>query len=146
MIRKLSFKGYIWLFLAVLWGIKSIQMDVGTFSSPGPGFVPFTVALFLFSLSVILIVKGNLFAEEKLVERPDLKIGSLYIVCYIIGYVFLFKKIGYLFSTFLVMTFVLRSMGTRRWAWALGGAILVTLLSYLFFGVVLKLNLPTGIF
>jgi len=62
------------------------------------------------------------------------------------AYVFLFKKIGYLFSTFLLMIFVFRSMGTKRWLWALSESLLVTLLSYLFFGFILDLNLPAGFF
>lgn len=127
-------------------GIRSIQLDLGKFSCPGPGFAPFILTLVLFSLSFVLLIQIILLRKERGVQRLDLRISAFYIGCYIVGYVLLFKKIGYLVSTCLLMTFLFKSMGTKRWVWALGEALLVTLLSYLFFGVLLNLNLPTRIF
>jgi hypothetical protein len=146
MIKKKYLEGLIWLLLSIFLCIKTSWLGLGTFSTPGPGFTPFVVALCLFSLSLILFIQAILSQKEKVVKRLDLRMSAFYIFCSIVVYVFLFKKIGYLFSTFLLMTFLFRCMGTKWWGWVLGGAFLVTFLSYLFFGVILKLNLPTVFF
>ena len=146
MIKEQYLEGFIWLSLSIFLGITSIQLDLGTFRSPGPGFMPFMVALFLFSLSLILILQITLSRKEGVPEKLGFRVSALCIICYMVAYVFLFKKIGYLFSTFLLMIFVFRSMGTKRWLWALSESLLVTLLSYLFFGFILDLNLPAGFF
>lgn len=138
--------GLVWLFLSLLLGIKSVQLGLGAVSSPGPGFIPFLLALCLFSLSLLLLIQASLLSKEKVALKWNLRMSVFYVVFSIGVYVFFFKKIGFLLSTFLLMTFLFRWMGTKRWLWALGKAILVTLLSYLFFGVILQLNLPAGIF
>lgn len=146
MIKKAYVEGIVWFFLAVFMGIKSIQMDLGTFSSPGPGFMPFIVALCLFSLASILLVQTTRTRKEQAMEKFGFRMSALYISCSIVAYVLLFKKMGYLLSTFLFMVFVFKSIGTEKWVWASGAALLVTLLSYLVFGMILQLNLPAGIF
>jgi putative tricarboxylic transport membrane protein len=146
MIKKKYLEGFIWLSLSIFLGIKSIQLDLGTFQSPGPGFMPFMVALFLFSLSLILILQITLSGREEVAQKLGFRVSALCIICYIVAYVFLFRKIGYLFSTFLLMIFVFKSMGIKRWVGTLSAALLVTLLSYLFFGLILNLNLPAGFF
>ncbi len=146
MIKKLRLESCIWFFLSIFLGNESIHLNLGTFRSPGPGFVPFMLALFLFLLSLILFIQDNLFQKERSVPGSGFKMNAFYIICFIFGYVFLFKKLGYLFSTLLLMTFIFRFMGMKRWMWALGSGILVTFVSYLFFGVLLQLNLPSGIF
>ena len=146
MIKEQYLEAFIWLSLSIFLGITSIQLDLGTFRSPGPGFMPFMVALSLFSLSLILILQIALSPREGVAEKLGFRVSALCIICYMVAYVLLFKKLGYLFSTFLLMIFVFRSMGTKRWLWALSESLLVTLLSYLFFGFILDLNLPAGFF
>jgi hypothetical protein len=139
-------EGVLGLSLGIFLGIKSIQLDLGTFQSPGPGFMPFIVSLFLFSLSLILILQITHSGKERGTEKRGFRVGALCIICSLVAYVFLFKKLGYLFSTFLLMIFVFRSMGTKRWLWALSESLFVTLLSYLLFGLLLDLNLPAAFF
>ena len=146
MIKRPYFEACIWLAISTLLGIESVKLDLGTFSSPGPGLMPFTLALCLFLLSLLLFVQTNFLLKEKVVRRLGLRLSALYIFCYIIGYSLIFKKLGYLISTFLFMSLLFRSMGTKKWMWTFGLAFLVTFLSYLFFGMFLGLNLPTGIF
>jgi len=141
MAKKAYIEALIWLFFSVFLGITSIQLEFGTFRSPGPGFLPFMTALFLFLLSLIL-----LFQKSESNHRLNLRMSACTIVCLIIGYALICKKIGFLFSTFLLMSIIFKVMGTKRWGWVLVEALLVTFLSYLLFGMILGLNLPTGIF
>lgn len=146
MSRKIYCEVSIWVVLSALLGVKAIQLDLGTPSAPGPGFMLLVLAVLLFSLSVILLLQRRHPTEEKVVQQSNFKMSAFYIACSIVLYIFFFKKIGFLFSTLLLLIFLFRSMGTRKWRWVFAEAIIVTFLSYLLFGVILKLNLPTGIF
>ena len=146
MVKRAYFEGVVWLFLGVFIGIKAIRMDLGSFTTPGPGFMPFIVALALFSLSVILLVQTVVSRTEEVEQKPGFRISAFYIPCYVVAYVLLFRKVGYLVSTFLLMIFVFKSMGIEKWVWAAITALIATVLSYIFFGLILKLNLPAGIF
>lgn len=141
MVKRIYVEVLIWIFVSVFFAVKSIQLDIGTFRSPGPGFAPLMAAVFLFLLSLILI-----FENRQVTGRLDLRMSALYIVCLMIGYVLIFKKTGFLFSTFVLMSIVFRVMGTKRWGWVFVEALLVTFASYLLFGMILGLNLPSMMF
>jgi hypothetical protein len=134
----------IWLFLSIFLGAESVQLGLGKPVSPGPGFIPFLLALCLFVLSSLLIFRASSL-RTGLAERPRLRASVFYVTGSIILYVFLFKRLGYLLATFLLMGFLFRTMGTRRWRWVIGGAFLATSLTYFFFGIVLNLSLPSGL-
>jgi putative tricarboxylic transport membrane protein len=146
MIKTRYIEGVVWLCLSIFLGIESTQLGLGVFSSPGPGFIPFILALCVCLLSLLLLLQASLSKKEKIQDNVGFRVSAVYVVCLIVAYVLLFKKIGYLLSTFLLMTFFFKSMGTRRWMLALIEASLATLLSYFLFGLILKLNLPTGFF
>jgi len=141
MVKRIYVEVLIWFSVSIFFAVKSIQLDIGTFRSPGPGFAPLMAALFLFLLSVVLI-----FEKRQVASRLNLRMGALYVVCLMIGYVLVFKKLGFLFSTFVLMSIAFRVMGTKRWGWVFVEALLVTFASYLLFGMILGLNLPTVIF
>ena len=138
-------EGLIWFVLSILLGIKSIQLGLGTFASPGPGFMPFGVALVIFILSIILFIKSYFLRDASAGQNLNLRISPFVIILSLIVYVFVFKEIGYILSNFLLWIIIFRFMGTtKRWIWAGIESIFVTLLSYVIFGLVLKLYLPTG--
>jgi len=145
MFKKPYLEGYTWLTLSILLGIKSITLDLGNFSSPGPGFTPFVMAVFMFVLSLILLVQ-TYHAEKSLAQGLNFRSNSLFVIFSMVVYVFVINKIGYILSSFVLWTLIFRAMGTKKWKWSLIEGILVTFLSYLIFGVVLKLNLPIGFF
>jgi hypothetical protein len=146
MTKKECFEGIIWLALSLFLGVKAVLLDLGTLSSPGPGFMPFLVALFLFTLSLILMFQMVRSQKERRAQKLDLT-WSAFSIAFSIGiYILFFKKVGFLLTTFMLMVFLFRMMGTKKWMWILSGSLFVTFLSYLLFGVALKLNLPAGIF
>jgi len=146
MIKKLHFEGFVWLSLSVFLGVQSIKLGIGSASAPGPGFMPFIFALILFLLSLLLLIIPIISQKEKVRQKLDLRI-SVFSIAFSIGvYVLIFKKIGYLFATFLLMTILFKYMGTKKWLWALAEAFLATISSYLFFKMGLGLNLPDWIF
>jgi putative tricarboxylic transport membrane protein len=147
---RMNRKGYlqvlVWFLLSIFLGIESFQLGLGTPSAPGAGFMPFLFAVFLFTLSIILFFQTTFSQKSVANKRVELRLGALSVLCSIVAYVFVYKQLGYLLSTFLLMTFLFKILGTRRWFWAVGQGILVSVLSYIVFGILLKLNLPSGIF
>ena len=145
MIKQLDFEGFVWLSLSIFLGIQSIKLGIGSASAPGPGFMPFIVVLILFLLSLLLLITPAL-SQKKARQKLDLKINAFSIAFSIGVYVLIFKKVGYLFATFLLMTVLFRYMGTKKWLWVFAEAFLATILSYLLFKMGLGLNLSSGIF
>lgn len=146
MVKKISVEALIWLALSILLGIKSVQLELGTFSTPGPGFMPFGVALLVFILSLVLFIQPYFLRIEKVRQSLNFRMNSIFIILCMIVYVFFFKEMGYIVSSLLLWTVIFKLVGTKRWRWALIEGILVTFSSYLIFGVALKLNLPVGLF
>lgn len=143
------FEGLLWFSLAVLVGHKSIGIELGTPTSPGPGFMPFILALFLALLALIIFFTRSPASDLKgeMTSTLGVRLGlrALAIVSLIIGYVLFFKVLGYLISSFILMIFLFRFAGNRRWISVLSSSLLAAFLSYLLFSVILKLDLPKGV-
>ncbi len=145
MLKRLYFEGLFWLALSIFVCIKSIQLELGDLTSPGPGFMPFGMAMIMLFLSLLMFGKAY-FSKAEVEQTLNLRIGSVAIVLFIIGYVIIFKTLGYILSGFLLWPLIFKFMGAKQWLLALVEGIAVTFLSYLVFGMFLGLNLPVGIF
>ena len=63
-----------WLFVAVVVSVASFRLDVGTFRTPGMGFVPFGAAVLLGLLAVISFFQPA--GKEKAAEKQPLFRGT----------------------------------------------------------------------
>lgn len=142
---SIYFEGLFWLLLSVFLGAKSAQLGLGTPRSPGPGFIPFLLAICLLVLASIFTLRSSPLRAALAAEKTRMRAGVFCVAGSIMLYVFLFKRLGYLLATFLLMLFLFRIMGTRGWGWVLVWAFMAASLTYLFFGMVLNLNLPSGL-
>ncbi len=68
----------------------------------------------------------------------------IYVLGVLLVYAFFFSILGYLLSTFLFLL-LLKPVIEKKWSFVLAGALLVTLVSYFVFDVLLKAQLPRGI-
>jgi len=123
-------------------GVKSLHLGLGTFSSPGSGFMPFLISLITFILSVTMIAQASSMREEVIKLRAD----ALWIIFSMIIYCVILKRVGYIPSSLMLWTLIFKLAGTRSWIWALAQGGIVTFLSYTIFGIILGLNFPVGIF
>jgi putative tricarboxylic transport membrane protein len=139
--------GYILLIIGVVTAWSSMQLAMGSFKRPGPGFLPFGLACILIVLAVALIAsrwkKGSgriPFWPERTWLRPLL--GSLAFALYAL----LIGLIGFLLTTFVFMIlwmWVIEGISWRQIATVSTG---VTLVLYLIFSYFLEVPLPGGIF
>jgi putative tricarboxylic transport membrane protein len=132
----------------VIWQSGSVPR--GDISQPGPGFMPFWVAVILAILSAFLWVESGLrknspdevrfLSGEGRWRSVVLTGGSL------LGYAFLIETLGFLLSTFVLLLFLFRFIGNQKWWVVLTGSSVVTLVTHLLFRVALKVQLPRGPF
>ncbi|OGP63048.1 MAG: hypothetical protein A2170_11675 [Deltaproteobacteria bacterium RBG_13_53_10] len=141
--------GLFWLGISIFVCIKSIQVGVGTFRSPGSGFLPFWAGGVFGLLALILVVstlvsrkqavKGISLWKEVQWPKVLLVLASLYL------YALFLQKIGYLPMTFALMLLLFGlTEGTKWWLRFLSSLITVSA-SYLVFHVLLEVQLPKGI-
>jgi len=137
-----------WLALggALCWGAS--QLDLGSPSEPGSGFLPFGTGFLLGILALVHLAQITFRKDEK--EEPLLgevrwKRGAC-VAASLLLYALLLPRLGYLLTTFLFMAVLFSVYARRKW-WVVGSAsLLVIALTYLVFHHWLKVQFPVGIF
>lgn len=128
--------------------LESRRLEVGTFQTPGPGFLPFLAAIGLGLLAVIAFIqtlrektsqeKGVPFFGEYLI-----KVGLLTGV--LIVYVLLLNILGFMIGTFLLLLFLFRIVEPVRWSKVFLASGITLAAVYLLFDLFLGTRLPKGI-
>jgi hypothetical protein len=120
---------------------------MGSLKRPGPGFLPFGLAVILIALSIALIAsqwkKGSgkaLFWPERTWVRPLL--GTIAFALY----AFLIDLIGFLPTTFIFLILWMWIIEGISWRQIATVSIGVTVVLYMIFGYFLEVPLPGGIF
>lgn len=138
-----------WVALSLFIMFMSYKLDLGRLREPGPGLMPFLIALTLFLVSLPVLVKSVLgrggkdqTAEEEMGQSSLWKI-SLLVGC-LVAYGLLLEKLGYLIATFLLLAGLFRLTGNKRWIVILITSAFVALVTYFAFNY-FGLKLPLGI-
>lgn len=142
--------GLFWLAIAFFVCFKSFQMEIGTFQSPGSGFLPFWSGVILGILTIFLIITSVLKKQGKVSiarlwsgtqwTKVILALTSLFI------YTILLPKLGYLIATVALVIILFNLMGRPKLWVQVVSAMGIVFASYIIFYVWLKVQLPTGIF
>lgn len=141
-----------WMGLGILFLIGALQQGLIRKEVPGPGFLPFIVAIILISLSLMLFIpalvkkretngaieKPQFFPEKDSLKKIFLSILALFAYGIALDYG------GYMLTTFVLMLFMPRLIEPIRWIKLFILAFLTAVLSYLLF-YVLEVRLPIGI-
>ena len=105
--RKHVISGLFWLAVSIFVAVMAIDLGLGTFSSPGSGFIFFWSSVGLGALSVILILKSILGKGE---ANPfmdlwkGLKWGNAVLaIVMLLLYALILTKLGFMLSTFMLM-------------------------------------------
>ncbi len=146
--RKHLVSGLFWLAISIFVGIMALDLGLGTFSSPGSGFIFFWSSVGLGSLSVILIAKSifRTGGAKPLADLwKDLKWGNaLLAIIILFVYALVLTKFGFILATFVLM-FVLFGIGRSSYRVAILSALITTILSFIMFRYFLEVHLPRGI-
>ena len=136
-----------WFVVGFLICEESYRINLGSFRSPGPGFLPFGSGLILAGLALFILIRSlrrrvgerRAFWEER-ARWPKVALALVIILIYGL----LLETLGFLLTTFVTMAFLFKAIEPQRWRTVLLGAFLSALGSHLIFQVWLKVELPKG--
>ena len=148
--QKDKYIPFFWILVGIAICFKSYHLELGKLYRPGPGFMPFIAGGMIGVLGLILLFSTYFQKEGKETKKGAhvrLRFHPLILTLLIlIAYSIVLNLIGYMISTFLLMLSLFSFGGRKRKWWLIvGGAVLVTLVSYLVFDVWLRCSFPKGI-
>ena len=139
-----------WLGVGIAFLVGSLQAGLFRKGIPGPGFLPFIIALSLIVLSLMVFFPAlsrkeedpveiqNFFPEKDSFRKVFLGLIALF------AYGFALEYTGYIITTFVFMIFTSMIMERGKWVGPLVMAVLTAILSYFLF-VSLEVQLPRGV-
>ncbi len=122
----------------------ALKIGFGSFRLPGPGFLPFWLAVILTIMSVIhLLTQLGTDAKVKLWPgktwfRPLLAIVIMF------AYAYLMKWFGFCTATFVLFVTWMTVVAKEKWSTVAVVSVLATAITYLLFEVFLQVPLPKG--
>ena len=136
--------------LAILAGIGSLRLGIGTLHNPGTGFMAFGASLFLGFFGLALLLRAAIDKDDSK-EVSSLFSGRLWkrvilVLVALLIYAKVMPLAGYLISTFLLMSFLFWIVKGQKWGWVLVSSFLSTLLTYYIFSKLFGGQFPEGLF
>jgi len=139
----------IMLLIAAYICIESLRLPLGSWRNPGAGFLPLGSGLSLGILSIIAYMQTRFRSGDRARgswHSKERRKSLLAILAVLVGYSLILDYLGFLVSTFLLLLLLFRLVEPQKWAVAVGGSVVASLVSYAVFEVWLKTQLPKGIF
>ena len=139
----------LWLLFALWVCVGSLRLEMGTFSDPGPGFLPFWTGALLgvFAVAHFLNVTLRSFEREtSVLPWTDVRWQkAVWVVLALLAYALLLSVLGFIADTFLLMLFLFRILEPKRWWVVVATTLLVIGITYLVFEIWLMVQFPKGI-
>ncbi len=137
-----------WLLISIAVFVESIRLGIGSLHNPSRGFLTFGASGILGILSLVLFVQASVRKEEA--EREPLFNGRwqriLFVLIVLILYSWSMPILGYLISTFALMTLLFWVLEKKKIWVVLLSSSLSTLATYLVFSKWLNCQFPGGLF
>jgi putative tricarboxylic transport membrane protein len=149
--KKEAIGSSFWIALGLLFSAGAFRYGLFEEGVPGPGLLPLIAGIILISLGVgVLIPALKKEAKPKPAEKgffPEKdSFKKLLLAVVALGvYGMALEYMGFLIMTFLFMIFLLRFIEPQKWTVVLTTSLLTAASSYLLFQLLLKVQLPKGI-
>ena len=138
---------FFWVVVGVLACYGANQLGRGSVAEPGAGFIFFWSGLVLMILSLIVLADSIRSSEDAVREIPRINWPKIVLVLFsLLLYAFFLERLGFVLTTFVLMSFLLGCIEGTGWLRSLGVASAAALTSYAMFELWLKIRLPRGIF
>jgi len=149
-IRKIE--GFFWIGIGVLICLLAWKSKIGSFREPGPGFVAFVSGLFVSMIGLIMGLSEFL-SKTHLPNTTDVNhkfsLTSwprlIYTMVLLVSYGLLLNTLGYILTTFLVMSGLFYDREKSRWSLSLLASMISTMVTYFVFQVWLRCQFPRGL-
>ena len=130
-----------------------VSYGLGTLRSPGPGFFPFVMGLVVAVISgawcgvetVHRLRQRHLPLPEAVPEQKYHRDELISAIGAMVIYAIALERAGFVISTSILLALLFWLVGKIRLSTSVFGAIVASLLCYLFFGKLLSVQLPRGI-
>jgi len=137
--------GYVLLAIGVITAWSSTSLSMGKASRPGPGFLPFGLALILSILAIALILENRKKGESAAPFWPERTwLRPLLGVAIFLLYAFVLGILGFIPTTFLFLVVWMGAIERIRWFTLLTISIAVTAVLFFIFEYFLEVPLPAG--
>jgi hypothetical protein len=138
-----------WLLVSILVFAESLRIGIGTVQNPGMGFMTFGASGILGILSLVLFLQASV-RKVDLRHKP-LFAGTLwrrifFVLLVLTVYARVMPVLGYLISTFVLMTLLFGILEKKRPWFVSLYALAATLFTYLAFSKWLNCQFPQGLF
>jgi putative tricarboxylic transport membrane protein len=137
------------LAIGVFFVLYARTVEIGTFTEPGPGFLPFWGGLTLVAMSIILFLKS--YARKTETVRPSFFLQPdswkrvLAVFLSLIVYNLLLTPLGFTITTFLFLVFLVKFIFPQTWKRSLVVGVLSSIFARLLFINFLETQLPRGL-
>lgn len=136
-----------WFGIGVVVCFGANRLGIGSATDPGSGFIFFWSGLILALLSLMLFTDS---LREVTLEAQEIK-GTNWgkvslVLASLVLYALFLEKLGFVFTTFVLLSFILGLSEGKKWPRILGVASAATLASFALFELWLRIRLPKGIF
>lgn len=149
-LNKDKWSSLVWLGVAGFICLGAYRLSLGSFSSPGPGFLPFIAGIFLAVLSCLLFTQSrrssirpraanNIWSKGG--KGPKVILTIFILFSYALG----MEYLGFLLSTILFLALLLRTIEPQRWIVVLFTSLSASSAAYLIFERWLQCQLPKGV-
>lgn len=139
--------GIFFLLFSIYICWKSLQLGLGAFHKPGPGFISFWSGLSLGILALLMIIQNIWFNKANLTEEGKEKTNWRAITSVfasIFAYILLLNYLGFIITTILFVWILLKSVEKKGWFLTTWVSLVIALGSYVIFKVWLMAELPKG--
>ena len=136
------------LFVGIFFTLYARKVEIGTWTEPGPGFLPFWAGLILAIMSVALFIgsyaKKTWQARSAFFPQPDSWKRVLATFLSLVVYNVLLTTMGFTFTTFLFLLFLVKFIFPQTWKRTLAVSVCGSLFARLLFINFLETQLPKG--
>ncbi len=136
-----------WVAAGLLACYGATRLGLGSVTEPGAGFIFFWSGLILVVLSLIVFADSFRATADTAREIGEMNWTKIALVLLsLLLYAFLLEKLGFVLTTFVLVSFLLGCVEGINWFRSLGVACAAALASYAMFELWLKIRLPKGLF
>ena len=136
-----------WVVLGILVCYGATRLGLGTVTEPGSGFIFFWSGVILVLLSLVALAESLRGDNDATAEISAINWRKVALVILaLVLYAFLLERLGFVLTTFLLLSFLLAFIEDKYWGRSLGVAGAAALGSFAIFELWLKIRLPHGIF
>ena len=137
----------LWVAVGFLACYGATRLGLGSVTEPGAGFIFFWSGLILVILSLIVLADSIRASEDTVREMGEMNWTKIALVLFsLLLYAFFLERLGFVVTTFVLMSFLLGCIERTNWFRSLGVACAAALASYAMFELWLKIRLPKGFF